>query len=108
VSAADNFFCHLAGGKAVEGLWSEGISARFIRLDVTSHNTIAQAARRIEEEFDRLDILVNKAGVCIGDTAPSGLDLEVSAARTRPMYSAPSPLSGPCYRCCEGHRQAAL
>ncbi|HEX9870519.1 MAG TPA: SDR family NAD(P)-dependent oxidoreductase [Candidatus Tectomicrobia bacterium] len=63
------------GVKAAEGLRSEGISARFLRLDVTSQNTIAQAARRIEEKFDRLDILVNNTGVCIDDTAPSGLDL---------------------------------
>ena len=45
------------GEKAAEGLRSEGIGAHFIRLDVTSQNTIEQAARCIEKEFDRLDIL---------------------------------------------------
>jgi len=65
------------GGKAAEGLRSEGVSACFIRLDVTSQNSIDQAAHRIEEEFGRLDILVNNAGICIDDTPPSGFDLSV-------------------------------
>jgi NAD(P)-dependent dehydrogenase (short-subunit alcohol dehydrogenase family) len=39
------------GREAAEGLQSEGTNAHFIRLDVTSQNTIDQAARRIEEDF---------------------------------------------------------
>jgi NAD(P)-dependent dehydrogenase (short-subunit alcohol dehydrogenase family) len=65
------------GREATEGLRSEGISAHFIRLDVTDQDTIDQAVRRIEEEFDRLDILVNSAGIFIDDAPPSELDMAV-------------------------------
>ncbi|HEX9868186.1 MAG TPA: SDR family oxidoreductase [Candidatus Tectomicrobia bacterium] len=65
------------GREATEGLRSEGINAYLIRLDVTSQATIDQVARRLEEEFGRLDTLVNNAGIFIDDAPPSGLDMEV-------------------------------
>jgi NAD(P)-dependent dehydrogenase (short-subunit alcohol dehydrogenase family) len=65
------------GREAAETLQSEGISAHCIRLDVTSQNSIEQAAQRIEDEFSRLDILVNNAGIFIDDAPPSALDMEV-------------------------------
>ena len=61
--------------KAAESLQSESISARFIRLNVTSQNIIDQAVRRIEDDFDRGDTFVNRASICIDDTLPSRLDL---------------------------------
>lgn len=65
------------GREAAEGLRSEGISAHFIQLDVTSQHTIDQAARRIDEEFGRLDSLINNAAISIDDAPPSGLAMEV-------------------------------
>jgi NAD(P)-dependent dehydrogenase (short-subunit alcohol dehydrogenase family) len=65
------------GRAAAETLQSEGIGAHYIRLDVTSQNSIEQAAQWIEGEFGRLDILVNNAGILIDDAPPSELDLEV-------------------------------
>lgn len=65
------------GREAADGLRSEGISAHFVQLDVTSQPTIAQAPRRIAAEFGRLDILVNNAGIFIDDARPSELDMEV-------------------------------
>jgi NAD(P)-dependent dehydrogenase (short-subunit alcohol dehydrogenase family) len=65
------------GRDAAAGLQSEGITAHCIRLDVTSQETIDQAARRIAEEFGRLDVLVNNAGIFIDDAPPSGLDMAV-------------------------------
>jgi NAD(P)-dependent dehydrogenase (short-subunit alcohol dehydrogenase family) len=40
-----------------------GPNARSLRLDVTDPESIAAAARRVADEFGRLDVLVNNAGV---------------------------------------------
>jgi NAD(P)-dependent dehydrogenase (short-subunit alcohol dehydrogenase family) len=65
------------GREAVEGLRSESINAHCIRLDVTSQESIDEVARRIAEEFGRLDVLINNAGILIDDAPPSGLDTAV-------------------------------
>lgn len=65
------------GQEAVEKLRAEGVVAGSIRLDVTSQETINRAARRIEEEFGRLDVLVNNAGIFLDDAPPSRLHMEV-------------------------------
>jgi NAD(P)-dependent dehydrogenase (short-subunit alcohol dehydrogenase family) len=51
------------GQAAVAKLKAEGADARFVKLDVSDHETIRRAAERIEKEFGRLDILVNNAGI---------------------------------------------
>jgi Dehydrogenases with different specificities (related to short-chain alcohol dehydrogenases) len=43
---------------------------RFVRLDVTDESTVQDAFRRVEEEFGRLDLLVNNAGVVSGWGVP--------------------------------------
>lgn len=63
------------GQEAAQKLRSEGIDARSIRLDATSQETIDRTARRIEEEFGRLDVLVNNAAIFMDDAPPSGLGM---------------------------------
>src|SRR5579862_2362307 len=42
---------------------SVGADARVLQLDVTNQASIAAAAERIRNEFGRLDVLVNNAGI---------------------------------------------
>jgi NAD(P)-dependent dehydrogenase (short-subunit alcohol dehydrogenase family) len=70
------------GQAAADKLKTEGIDARFIKLDVTDPVTIQRAAERIEKEFGRLDILVNNAGIGEFGAKPSAVDL----AKVRAVY----------------------
>lgn len=54
------------GQEAVEKLRSEGVDARFLALEVTNPDSIAAAAKEIEEHYGSLDILINNVGVVIG------------------------------------------
>ncbi len=65
------------GEEAARQLRDEGIEARFVRLDVTDQSTIDEAARYIEREFGRLDILVNNAAIALDNAPPSQLDMEI-------------------------------
>jgi NAD(P)-dependent dehydrogenase (short-subunit alcohol dehydrogenase family) len=51
------------GEQAAEVLRGVGVDARAIQLDVTSEADRAAAAKYIEREFGRLDILINNAAV---------------------------------------------
>ncbi len=51
------------GEAAVDELKAQGISARFLRLEVRDPDTILAAASQIEADYGRLDVLVNNAGV---------------------------------------------
>ena len=64
---------------AASRLKGEGIDAHGIVLDVTNPATAEAACRRLDEEFGRLDVLINNAGVSLesgGAIKPSQLDLE--------------------------------
>lgn len=50
----------------VERLKSEGASASYVVLDITSEDSAREAAGQIEREFGRLDVLVNNAALMIG------------------------------------------
>src|SRR5215212_8104162 len=58
------------GRAAAEGMDGD---VRVRQLDVTDERSIAQLARDIEEEFGRLDVLVNNAGIAI-DRGQHGVD----------------------------------
>lgn len=61
-----------AGAKAAAQLCAEGLEARAIELDLDRPDTLAAAAAVIAAEYNRLDVLVNNAGVLdIEDGAPS-------------------------------------
>lgn len=73
------------GGAAAEKLAAEGGDVHFIQLDVTDEESIARAARRIEADYGKLDVLVNNAGITgarEGDGKPSGTGL----ANLRTVY----------------------
>ena len=70
------------GQAAADKLKAEGADARFVKLDVTDHETIRCAAEWIGEQFGRLDILVNNAGIGEWGGKPSDVDL----AKVREIY----------------------
>lgn len=51
------------GAAAVGELTVDGVDARPVLLDVTDEQTVAAAAKQIERDHGRLDLLVNNAGV---------------------------------------------
>ncbi len=64
--------------EAVARLKGQGIDAHGVVLDVTDPQTAEAAARRLDEQFGRLDVLVNNAGIApesSSRTNPSRLKL---------------------------------
>jgi NAD(P)-dependent dehydrogenase (short-subunit alcohol dehydrogenase family) len=68
------------GKEAAKTLEGEGLDARFVQLDVTNGASIAAAARHIEAEIGRLDVLVNNAGVYLDSAQPSETNLDALRA----------------------------
>ena len=65
------------GEAATASLKDKAIDARFVELDVTRHATVEAAAAMIAREFQRLDVLVNNAGINMpGDGLPGSADLD--------------------------------
>ena len=67
--------------EAVERLRTTGVDAFGVALDVTSDDSVAAAAKTIEQTAGRLDVLVNNAGISGrmdgGAQDPTTLDLDV-------------------------------
>ncbi|GIH80153.1 SDR family oxidoreductase [Planobispora longispora] len=61
---------------------ADELGARFVQLDVTSAESVASAAKWIEEEYGVLDVLVNNAGILIGheDSVPSATSVDTLRA----------------------------
>lgn len=53
----------ISGQNACHKLIADGYNARFIPLDVTSKESIQDAATKVKTEFEGLDILINNAGI---------------------------------------------
>ncbi|MBL8233318.1 MAG: SDR family oxidoreductase [Bryobacterales bacterium] len=69
------------GEAAAARLREAGHPAHFFRLDVTSRDSANAAAHAVEQQFDRLDVLVNNAGVLLdGGVAPLAIDTGVLQA----------------------------
>ncbi|MDP4097607.1 SDR family oxidoreductase [Paenibacillus sp. P96] len=54
------------GTEAEAKLRAEGINASFIEVDVTDQATIDAAAQKIDEQYGKLDVLINNAGGGVG------------------------------------------
>jgi NAD(P)-dependent dehydrogenase (short-subunit alcohol dehydrogenase family) len=66
------------GQAAAAILKTESLDARYLELDVVSPTTIEAAASLIASEFQRLDVLVNNAGInAPGDGPPSIANIDV-------------------------------
>ncbi|MEH0986096.1 SDR family oxidoreductase [Micromonospora sp. CPCC 205556] len=72
------------GRKAERTLRDGGADARFVPLEVTDEQSVAAAAKFVEEEYGHLDVLVNNAGIVGADglTLPS----ETNLATLREVY----------------------
>lgn len=65
------------GTQARNKLADQGLDVHLIQIDVTDPTTIEAALGRIKDEFGRLDVLVNNAGILI-DSETRLLDLSVA------------------------------
>ncbi len=65
-----------AGKKAADQLQSEGLDVVFQPLDVRNEDQIGFVASWLEMEYNGLDVLINNAGIGIGDRGLADADLE--------------------------------
>ncbi len=70
------------GERARKKLEKEGLDVLYHQLDVTAQSSIAAIARHIENEFGRVDVLVNNAGVLIDTRSASVLKEKEETFRT--------------------------
>jgi NAD(P)-dependent dehydrogenase (short-subunit alcohol dehydrogenase family) len=67
----------ILGEQAANALRGEKIDVRVVELDLERFETIAAAAKSIDDEFQRLDVLVNNAGIADqadGPPSKAGID----------------------------------
>ncbi|MCP2343837.1 SDR family oxidoreductase [Actinomadura rupiterrae] len=69
------------GEPAAALLVDEGIDARFVQLDVTDEASVRAAAKWVEAEYGRLDVLVNNAGIAPAEASVSPSELPLKALR---------------------------
>ncbi|MEO1393984.1 MAG: SDR family oxidoreductase [Cyanobacteria bacterium J06634_5] len=68
------------GKLAAQSLASDELTVIPVRLDVTQQEDIEQAAKQIEQDYGRLDILINNAGI-LYDTWQTAADADLSEVR---------------------------
>ena len=64
------------GEEAASELRQEGLTAHSVLLDVTDQASIDAAAKHIEAEFGKLDVLVNNAGIALDNGPASEMEIE--------------------------------
>ncbi len=55
------------GAKAAQMLKESGVDVSFVIIDVDNRDSIRQAAILVKEKFERLDVLINNAGVYLDE-----------------------------------------
>jgi len=70
------------GEEAATKLRAEGLDVHALQLDVTDAASIRRAVDKIAQDFDRLDILINNAGVMIDDQTKKVSEQSLAAWRT--------------------------
>lgn len=80
---ADRGATVLAGARSPErGRKAAGeLGVEYLRLDVTDPDSVAAAAKEVEDGYGRLDILVNNAGIALADGGWNTSELTVATAR---------------------------
>lgn len=75
------------GRQAAAKLQAEGLDVHFIHIDLTAKETAATAAATIQNQFGKLDLLVNNAGIApAGDGPPSKVNAEVAEIAMRTNF----------------------
>ncbi|HEY4568252.1 MAG TPA: SDR family oxidoreductase [Kribbella sp.] len=69
------------GTAAAEELVAEGLDVRFVQLDVTDVDSVAAAAKQVEADSGRLDVLVNNAGI-VAEWGTAVADITAEQVRT--------------------------
>lgn len=69
------------GEEAAAELKVNGADAHAITLDVTDEASISAAAAKVENDYGRLDVLVNNAGISIDPSLSSAFTLELADLR---------------------------
>ncbi|HEY3259494.1 MAG TPA: SDR family oxidoreductase [Pseudonocardiaceae bacterium] len=72
----------VSGLGGLDGGFRGGLDVRCVELDVTSETSVQTAAKHVDDQFGRLDVLVNNAGI-IGPRTPV---LDVGADELRETY----------------------
>jgi NAD(P)-dependent dehydrogenase (short-subunit alcohol dehydrogenase family) len=70
------------GEAAAAKLRAEGLDVRALPLDVTDAKSIQRAVDKVAQEFGRLDILINNAGVMVDDQTKKVSEQSLDAWRT--------------------------
>ena len=66
------------GRQAAAKLQAEGLDVHFVLIDLNAKETAAIAAETIRDQFGKLDLLINNAGIASqGDGPPSKANIEV-------------------------------
>lgn len=65
------------GRTAAEKLHSDGAEVSYVVLDVSNPDSVATAIQLIDEQYGRLDALVNNAGIAQPEGPPSEVTLDV-------------------------------
>jgi NAD(P)-dependent dehydrogenase (short-subunit alcohol dehydrogenase family) len=84
----------IKGREAVEKLKAQGLVVHFIQLDVTNSSHREEARKLIEKDFERLDVLINNAGIGMnGDRALTSMKDDVWATTMATNAEAPLKLT---------------